>query len=413
MTKYEYNFGVKTRIFPSSQQKKIITRNSDASRFIYNNLVALNKEKYMLKRTLDKIYIPHLADRLSSLEMQLKDYTAFVKFQHRWLRHKDIDSLAISFAIRSYKAAWNMYHKVHKAGVPQFRKKNYTERYQTSGQAKELGLHSGSVRLVDESHILVPKLGKVKISKLPKQLMAMKDKIHIATTTLRKNSDGSYFISLQLSSHEPFKSEFKKTGSIVGVDLNIDNFYTDSNNKVVANPRYYKNTLKRLKVHQRKLSKMATRAKSEKRPLRDSKNYQKERLLLAKLQQRISNKRNNFIHNLTIDLVKNHDFISCEELRSRNMLKNHALAMSISDVGWRTFLSQLEYKAKLYGKQFVTVDPKWTTQTCSDCGLILKGDDKLTLADREWTCKACGSFHIRDYNAAKNILNKGKTLINI
>ncbi len=302
-----------------------------------------------------------------------------------------------------------MYHRVHKAGVPQFRKKSYEERYQTSGQAKELGLYSGSVRLIDETHILVPKLGKVKISRLPKSLMEMQDKIHIATTTVRKNADESYFISLQLSSHEPFKKELDKTCSIVGIDLNLDNFYTDSNNEVVDNPRYYRGTLKRLKSHQKKLSKMAARAKKEKRPLRGSKNYQKQRLLVAKLQKRVANKRNNFLHNLTIDLVKNHDFIVCEELRSKNMLKNHALAMSISDVGWRTFLSQLEYKAALYGKQFITVDPRWTTQTCSDCGIVLKGEDKLTLADREWTCKNCGAFHIRDHNAAKNILAKGKT----
>jgi putative transposase len=99
------------------------------------------------------------------------------------------------------------------------------------------------------------------------------------------------------------------------------------------------------------------------------------------------------------------------------MLRNHALAMSISDVGWRTFLSQLEYKAKLYGKTFLTVNPRNTTQTCSNCGTVLKGDDKLTLAQREWTCPKCNIHHIRDWNAAKNILNKGlpeyKKLMNI
>lgn len=93
------------------------------------------------------------------------------------------------------------------------------------------------------------------------------------------------------------------------------------------------------------------------------------------------------------------------------MLKNHALAKSIADVGWRTFIQKLTYKAELYGKTFVTIDPKYTTQMCHDCGYIMGYDDKnekLQLKDRRWTCPQCGTFHIRDHNAALNILLKGK-----
>ena len=108
-------------------------------------------------------------------------------------------------------------------------------------------------------------------------------------------------------------------------------------------------------------------------------------------------------------LINNHDLIVAENLRSSNMLKNHALALSISDVGWRSFLQKLEYKANLYGRTFVTVNPKNTTQTCHECGFIMGTGNakKLTLKDREWTCPACRSYHIRDVNAAKNILDKG------
>ncbi|MFD1485747.1 RNA-guided endonuclease InsQ/TnpB family protein, partial [Lacticaseibacillus baoqingensis] len=109
-------------------------------------------------------------------------------------------------------------------------------------------------------------------------------------------------------------------------------------------------------------------------------------------------------------LIKNHDLVVAEELRSKNMLRNHALAMSIADVGWRTLLDMLAYKADLYGRQFVTVDPRNTTQTCSDCGFVMADEQKLTLADRKWTCPQCGAFHIRDHNAAKNILAKGLAL---
>ncbi|WP_235805919.1 RNA-guided endonuclease InsQ/TnpB family protein, partial [Levilactobacillus koreensis] len=98
--------------------------------------------------------------------------------------------------------------------------------------------------------------------------------------------------------------------------------------------------------------------------------------------------------------------VVAEELRGKNMLRNHALAMSISDVGWRTLLSMLVYKADMYGRKFLTIDPRNTTQTCSDCGHVMAGKNKLTLA-RKWTCPNCGVFHVRDHNAAKNILAKG------
>lgn len=90
-------------------------------------------------------------------------------------------------------------------------------------------------------------------------------------------------------------------------------------------------------------------------------------------------------------------------------MKNHALALSVSDVGWRTFLSMLSYKADIYGRKFVTISPRNTTQTCHSCHFVMgtNGTDKLTLKDREWICPNCGTHHIRDWNAAKNILDKG------
>ena len=95
------------------------------------------------------------------------------------------------------------------------------------------------------------------------------------------------------------------------------------------------------------------------------------------------------------------------------MLRNSKLAKSISDAGWRTFIGMLQYKAELYGRTMVTVDAKLTTQTCSECGYVLHKDDdkskneRLDLSKRQWTCPKCKVHHIRDHNAAKNILKKG------
>ena len=144
--------------------------------------------------------------------------------------------------------------------------------------------------------------------------------------------------------------------------------------------------------------------------LATAKNVQYQRRIVAELTAKVMRRREAFQHILSVALIKNHDWVAAEELRSKNLLKNHALAQSIQDVGWRSFLSKLEYKAKLYGKIFVTVDPKNTTQTCSECGHIMSGKDKLPLKVREWRCPKCGACHIRDVNAAKNILNKAQSV---
>ena len=235
--------------------------------------------------------------------------------------------------------------------------------------------------------------------------------IRIGTVTVSRDNLNQYWVSFQLASAKPFKPEFKKTGSQLGIDLNTDNFLTDSNGNRVENPRYYRNTEKYLKHAKRVLSRRQLRAKKENRSLRDSKNYLKQRLLVAKKMKKISNRRNSFLDDLSSTLIKNHDLVVAENLSSKNMLKNHALAKSIADVGWRTFIQKLTYKAELYGKQFVTINPKNTTQMCHNCDYIMGSDDKsdrLALKDREWNCPNCGVYHVRDHNAALNILTKGQ-----
>jgi len=245
---------------------------------------------------------------------------------------------------------------------------------------------------------------------MPEKLFIVRDNIRVGTITISMDATGRYFVSMQLASDYPFVETQSKVGSSIGIDLNTENFLTDSNGNVVANPRYYRSIKGKLAKAQRKLSRRALRAKKEQRPLRNAKNYQKQRALVATLQRKVANRRKNFLHLVSTTLIKNHDLVVAEELRSKNMLRNHALAMSIADVGWRIFLGMLSYKANLYGHKFVTINPRNTTQTCSECGFVLTGDQKLTLADREWTCPQCGTYHIRDHNAAKNILAKGLAL---
>ncbi|AKP65192.1 RNA-guided endonuclease InsQ/TnpB family protein [Levilactobacillus koreensis] len=409
MAQLPYHYGVKVRVFPSTEQKRLIKRNSDASRFIYNQMNGMNNDLFWLKQV--KIPISIVLERIADLTKRLKKPSTAISNIHGWLNHPDFDSLMKANAIKNYKTAWKLFHQVHQAGTPKFHKRGYTQTYQTSclysAKVTEPTMRNGSVRLNDSHHLRLPKLGRLRFKGLPSKILDQTDDIRIGTTTVLMDAVGHYFVSMQLGSEYPFVSEQSVIKSKVGIDLNLTNFLTDSNDQVIDNPHYYRTIRGKLAKAQRKLSRRARRAKKSQRRLSASKNYQKQRLLLAKLQLKVANQRKNFLHHVSTALIKNHDLVVAEELRGKNMLRNHALAMSISDVGWRTLLGMLAYKADLYGRKFLTIDPRNTTQTCSDCGHVMAGKNKLTLADRKWTCPNCGVFHVRDHNAAKNILAKG------
>nr|WP_276547674.1 RNA-guided endonuclease TnpB family protein [Limosilactobacillus fermentum] len=408
MAKMEYHYGLKMRCYPSDQQKQLIKINSDASRFIYNEMVAINKELMQLRRV--KLPIDIVQDRIKQLTM--RQNAKQMSNHYQFLEDKRIDSLTKANAIQNYRKAWNAFRKVHATGVPKFHRKSYHWRYQTNCQypgQKTALLTNGTVCFLDNSHVKVPKIGLLRVAGSQARLLKRICETRIGTVTLTKDSADRFFLSMQLASDTPFVNWPQNTGKQIGIDLNTENFLTTSNGDTVANPRYYRIIKGRLAKAQRILSRRARRAKQEHRPLRTSKNYQKQRLLVAKLHAQVFERRRDFLHNVSTTLIKNHDFVAAEELRSKNMLKNHALAMSIADVGWRTFLGMLAYKAELYHRQFLTVDPKNTTQACHECGFVMgtAGTEKLTLADREWICPKCHAHHVRDHNAAQNILTKG------
>lgn len=409
MAKLKYHYGIKFRIYPSDRQKQLIKINSDASRFVYNEMVAIGKELAQLKRV--KLPVQTVQGRIAQLK--LRQNARQMANHYIFLEDKRIDSLTKANAIQNYRKAWNAFRKVHSAGIPNFHRKSYSWKYQTSCQypgKRQAMMTNGTIRFLDRKHIMIPKLGRLRTKGSYQRLLDHHpDQIRIGTVTISKNGTDQFFVSLQLGSDEPFVDKISRTNRRLGIDLNTENFLTDSDGNVVANPRYYRIIQGKLAHAQRKLSRRQLRAKKEHRSLRDSKNYQKQRMLVAKLHQKVYRQRQMFLHQISTALIKNHDVVVAEELRSKNLLKNHALAMSISDVGWRTFLEMLTYKANRYGKTFVTINPRNTTQTCHDCGFVMgtEGSQKLTLADRQWKCPKCGKFHIRDHNAAQNILDKG------
>lgn len=355
-----------------------------------------------------KTPIEIVEDRIAYLKRR-KNNTQMLFAIHPWLAGTGVGTDVIDQARRAYQSAWRLFRQVHRVGVPVFHRKRAEGSYQlpTRYTKADVGMMNGSNRFLNQTHVKISGLGRIRIAGSQRRLFNHADDIRVGTITICRDATGRYCLSMQLGSDTPFVTTNKSHQPAIGIDLNTDNFLTDSDGSVVANPRYYRTIKGRLAKQQRQLSRRALRAKQEHRTLRVAKNYQKQRQIVAKLQRKVANRRQNFLHNLSTTLIKNHGLVVAEELRSKNLMRNHALAMSIADVGWRTFLGMLAYKADLYGHQFVTVDPRNTTQTCNECGFVMSGSQKLTLADRTWTCPQCGTFHIRDHNAAKNILAKG------
>lgn len=411
MSQLKYNFGIKMRAYPSAQQKRIIQINCDAARFVYNKQVEINKELWLLNKS--KIYIKQNAERINVLKQRLHSYPE-MKNHYLFLADNRIDSLAISNTRRAYQSAWSQFKKVKSAKPPSYHQKGYQMKYRTSCQYSNgnVSPYQGTVKFTaDMKHLKLPKLGVIRVSGSQARVLKDKSDIRIGTATVQIDSCGNYYISLNMGSDTPFVKNKYKTGKKLGVDLNIDNFLATSNYAMVPNPRFYRRSVKRLAKQQRKLSRRQRRAINEHRPLKTAINVQKQRKVVAKIARKVRNQRSNFINLLVNDLWNKYDVVVAENLLSKNMLRNHSLAMSISDAGWREFLLKMQQKAQMYNKTFIMVDPRNTTQTCSNCGHIMGHDNtkKLTLKIREWDCPKCGYHHIRDCNAAINILNRGLT----
>jgi len=183
------------------------------------------------------------------------------------------------------------------------------------------------------------------------------------------------------------------TGHAVGIDLGLSHFYTDSTGATVENPRHLRRSEQALKHLHRRVSSKA----------KGSRNRAKARERLGRKHLKVSRQRRDFAVKAARALVMSNDVIAYEDLKVRNMIQNRRLAKSISDAGWRAFVSWLGYLAHVYGKVVVAVPPQYTSQECSGCGERVK----KTLSERTHVCPHCKAVLDRDHNAARNILALG------
>ena len=217
----------------------------------------------------------------------------------------------------------------------------------------------------------------------------------IKTCTVKKTPTNKYFISVLVEINDviPKKTKIEKK-SAIGIDLGIKDFAILSTGEKIENQKNLAKLMPRLKVLQKRAS----------RKQKGSNNRKKANLRLALLHEKITNRRNDFLHKLSHRLTHDNQVntLCLETLNVEGMIKNHKLAQAISDVSWSKFNDYLDYKTEWYGKNLIRIgrfEP--SSKICSVCGSI---NNELKLTDREWTCKSCNTHHDRDCNAAKNIL---------
>ena len=361
----------KFRLYPSDEQKQLFAKTFGCSRAIWNMMLS------------DKI--KHYEETKETLYNTPAQY----KKEFPWL--KEVDSLALANVQLNLQIAYKNFFRSG-FGFPKFKKKNHSQSYKTNNQ-------KGSI-IIENGHIKLPKVGWVRV-KAHRQVEGI-----IKSATISMTPTGKYHISILC---ETEIAPLPKTNSSIGVDLGISDFAILSTGEKIGNKRFLSRLSKKLAKEQKILSRRALVAKKAGRKLSDSKNYQKQRMKVARIHEKIANQRKDFLNKLSTTLIKNHDVICIENLSSQNLMKNHKLAKVIGDVSWHEFVRMLEYKANWYEKQISKIS-RWypSSQICSDCGF---SSGKKSLSIREWTCTNCGSHHDRDINASINILNEGLRLL--
>jgi len=363
------------RQYPTRKQEVFFANHFGCTRFIYNYLLGVRREAYQRE---GKSIGGLEAKKLIPVLKRQKEY--------EWL--KEINSQSLQEAALDLNAAYErFFKKINGSGYPKFKKK---------GQKESFSVPQNFQIDPKRSYILIPKLRYPIRAKFHR---SMKKVLEFNSITFSKSPTGKYYASINVEEEmvgkKPVKKVTKKTKT-VGIDLGLKDFLVESCGKKTNSPKYLRHSERKLKKSQQRLS----------RKQKGSKNRNKQRLIVARLHEKISNQRKNFLHQESSRLVNENQVIYLETLNVKEMIKNRHLSKSIADSGWGELLRQLRYKSHWRGSKVVQIG-MWeaTSKLCSSCGY--KNKD-LKLSDREWTCPDCGCVHDRDINAAKNIEKIGR-----
>lgn len=355
----------KYRFYPTPEQETLLRRTMGCTRLVYNRALAVRTSAWYERQE----------------RVEYKESSAMLT---QWKKQDDLDflnevsSVPLQQGLRHLQTAFSNFW-AGRTKYPNFKKKH----------------HGGSAEFTKSAFKW--RDGKVFLAKCSEPLAIIWSRelpkgVEPSTVTVKLSSGGRWTVSMLVDVEiEPLPESPNK----IGIDLGITSLVALSNGEKISNPKSLKAKHHRLRKAQKALS----------RKQKGSKNRAKARLKVAKVHQKITDARKDFLHKLTTQLVRENQTIAVEDLAVKNMVKNHKLAQSISDASWGELVRQLEYKCDWYGRRLVKID-RWfpSSKRCGSCGHIV---DKLPLQIREWDCPKCDAHHDRDVNAAKNILAAG------
>lgn len=370
------------RIKPNKEQYNKILQFAGCSRFVYNHLLEVNKERR--SNNLKGLNTKEMEDEIKKLKAEyswLADCLATVLQQSR---------IDLQKAFSNFFKGLNGTH-AKKYGYPEFKSRHNKISFR-------LPYNNGKFEIIGRK-LRLPKIGLV-----PIKSRHLPEYEKLTSVTIIVEPSGKVYASLAV---EKFAQSKEKTGNLTGIDLGLESFITLSDGQKIPSLHYSKKNKVKIASMDRKLSKMRTKLKEANINYEDASNYQKYKRKVAKYKAHIVNQRKDALHKLTTQLVTDYDYIVVEDLNVSGMTKNSRLAFAIQDASWSTFVGMIEYKCAWYGKVFHKIGRFEPTSTvCSECGVKHK-DIVNSLAIRNWTCPDCGTVHDRDINAAKNILSIG------
>lgn len=348
----------KYRIYPDAEQMQFFAKCFGCVRFVYNRMLSDRIEHYNLTGK------------------SLNNTPAQYKSEFTWL--KEVDSLALANAQMNLNTAYRNFFRDKSNGFPKFKsKKNNNFSYTTNNQKGTVYVENGYI-------------------KLPKLKSPVKIRQHrsfegvIKSCTISKATSGKYHISILV---ETEIQKLPASDMRVGIDVGIKDFAVLSNGEAYKNPKHLRKSEKRLAKLQRDLSRKQI----------GSSNRNKARIKVAKLHEKIANQRMDFLHKKSTEIIRKNQAIVIEDLKVKNLMKNHNLAKSIAEVSWSRFREMLDYKSRWYGRELIIAPPDYpSSQLCSDCGN--RSSQTKDLACRVYICPECGLEIDRDYNASLNLL---------